>query len=746
MDPILLEDNSTIYLIIKPDDLQYSEDETNSTKFSASLEPFEGSSLEETTVGVSDTPKRLDLNDLPVFSNELPDLNLNEEDFSSTVLEGEIQSKSSDKDRPLELPNQDKQAQNMTQAVSEPAPSLTQPTEKSEPNTDPTPILDTRIFPSNPRTLQNKRTLQSLKKLESGKLPQKLPKLLQEEGEVGPVLVGKKSVEEAKPQKEEGPNEHVKLEREVDLGLNQNQNISQSNQKNSNNSNSCGPEIRILLPNSQGNSNNPSMIQNDQNNFIYQAASDPCNHPNPYIPTNCQINGAHQPPPGPPYPHPQNGHYLPGPIYSTNPHPQVQVNFQNFQQNIIQNSVHVQNINLGEGQGQVQTVHFGQPNSMSWAGIPAAGYGIGGPNVGGHQVFNGNTLVMNGDQPVVCGQNGNTNVTWVKDWVNEVFPTPNQAGPSNQMFPTVNIKSEHPCQQQTPFFSQKLANLSKQNNLQNQKSQAPNHRSQAVPQININTLPTLDQSPGKSSRKSSTPLPNFYDSGFDDSNNQTLMNLKADKDILLIKQELDIDGQIISENMRRKGRAVNKVKEYDNLPVEVLNDVSGIKDLGRCFIRHTENLSVIIVYNPTSNNKPPPIKLKLDNVITIKEEYSSTNPTPQPSKNNMFMCDIENCNTIFSRFEDLVRHRKMHSADRPYHCQVPGCDFRCKRKDNLKSHQRTHEAKRYFCEYEFCKRRDRGFTRKDELKRHYYSHVRKVSKRLESCQNEAELDVKVLEH
>lgn len=31
--------------------------------------------------------------------------------------------------------------------------------------------------------------------------------------------------------------------------------------------------------------------------------------------------------------------------------------------------------------------------------------------------------------------------------------------------------------------------------------------------------------------------------------------------------------------MRRKGRAVNKVKEYDNLPVELLNDVSNIKRL-----------------------------------------------------------------------------------------------------------------------------------------------------------------------
>lgn len=37
--------------------------------------------------------------------------------------------------------------------------------------------------------------------------------------------------------------------------------------------------------------------------------------------------------------------------------------------------------------------------------------------------------------------------------------------------------------------------------------------------------------------------------------------------------------QVQADNMRRKGRAVNKVKEYDNLPVELLNDVSNIKRL-----------------------------------------------------------------------------------------------------------------------------------------------------------------------
>ena len=35
-----------------------------------------------------------------------------------------------------------------------------------------------------------------------------------------------------------------------------------------------------------------------------------------------------------------------------------------------------------------------------------------------------------------------------------------------------------------------------------------------------------------------------------------------------------------------------------------------------------------------------------------------------------------------------------------------------------------------------CKRKERGFTRKDELKRHYFSHIRKYRKKIELCRDE----------
>lgn len=95
-----------------------------------------------------------------------------------------------------------------------------------------------------------------------------------------------------------------------------------------------------------------------------------------------------------------------------------------------------------------------------------------------------------------------------------------------------------------------------------------------------------------------------------------------------------------------------------------------------------------------------------------------------------FRCDVFNCTSNFKRYEDFVRHRKMHSVERPYACDR--CDFTSKRKDNLQSHKKIHLPKKHFCKFKYCTRSDRGFTRKDELKRHYESHIRKLNKKIYS--------------
>lgn len=180
-----------------------------------------------------------------------------------------------------------------------------------------------------------------------------------------------------------------------------------------------------------------------------------------------------------------------------------------------------------------------------------------------------------------------------------------------------------------------------------------------------------------------------------------------------------------SPKKKGKNRVINKVKEYDDLKINMLS-YSPISRKRK----KSSNSNYIKQESNSKNNQIKEIK-QIDH-----NPQKPTQKTRAKTPHQQYACDIPNCNSIFTRFEDLTRHRKMHSSDRPFHCTHPNCNFRCKRKDNLKSHQRTHEAKRYFCEFEMCKRKERGFTRKDELKRHYFSHIRKYRKKIELCRDE----------
>ena len=117
---------------------------------------------------------------------------------------------------------------------------------------------------------------------------------------------------------------------------------------------------------------------------------------------------------------------------------------------------------------------------------------------------------------------------------------------------------------------------------------------------------------------------------------------------------------------------------------------------------------------------------------------SSLDESSIPSKARFF-CDYKNCGAFFIRQEDMIRHKRTHSDARPYKCRY--CDFSSKRNDNLIAHERTHQARKFFCRFEFCNRKDRGFTRRDELKRHYLSHIRKTEKKRSRSRQKEEVEI-----
>ena len=74
----------------------------------------------------------------------------------------------------------------------------------------------------------------------------------------------------------------------------------------------------------------------------------------------------------------------------------------------------------------------------------------------------------------------------------------------------------------------------------------------------------------------------------------------------------------------------------------------------------------------------------------------------------------------FLRSDELARHVRKHSGDKPFHCQF--CDRYFSRSDHLITHIRTHTGEKPFgCVHPNCGKR---FARSDELSRHNKVHIR----------------------
>ena len=107
-------------------------------------------------------------------------------------------------------------------------------------------------------------------------------------------------------------------------------------------------------------------------------------------------------------------------------------------------------------------------------------------------------------------------------------------------------------------------------------------------------------------------------------------------------------------------------------------------------------------------------------------------PTPSVEENDVdfkeIICDgkkyhscvYPGCGKMFRYKSEFMRHKVIHTPERPLDCPFEGCTKTFKREDALKSHLRTHTGETpYKCEESGC---SQGFSSKAALRYHSLKH------------------------
>ncbi|VEN44733.1 unnamed protein product, partial [Callosobruchus maculatus] len=110
-----------------------------------------------------------------------------------------------------------------------------------------------------------------------------------------------------------------------------------------------------------------------------------------------------------------------------------------------------------------------------------------------------------------------------------------------------------------------------------------------------------------------------------------------------------------------------------------------------------------------------PIPLKL---VPVKPRKYPNRPSKTPVHERPYACPVENCDRRFSRSDELTRHIRIHTGQKPFQCRI--CMRSFSRSDHLTTHIRTHTGEKPFS----CDVCGRKFARSDEKKRH--AKVRKL--------------------
>ncbi|GCC21407.1 hypothetical protein chiPu_0019877 [Chiloscyllium punctatum] len=102
-------------------------------------------------------------------------------------------------------------------------------------------------------------------------------------------------------------------------------------------------------------------------------------------------------------------------------------------------------------------------------------------------------------------------------------------------------------------------------------------------------------------------------------------------------------------------------------------------------------------------------------------------PSKTPPHERPYACPVETCDRRFSRSDELTRHIRIHTGQKPFQCRI--CMRNFSRSDHLTTHIRTHTGEKPFA----CEVCGRKFARSDERKRHTKIHLRQKEKKVDKA-------------